>query len=190
MPILDAVLPEVAEYADDDFDDEPAVFQPSESASPEPPRLPPRNDNQRIVAFVRRTTWTDLIGGGLIVMLVAAIVAIVGILSNAGPNHLLSDSFSVFGYHVTGSTGTLFLFGIAIGAVAAIGLGLLLTGARRTSTRAHDVQRDARRFRRETAFINRERDARLDHQPPLHEGTELPETENHTMLGALRAKLR
>ena len=46
---------------------------------------------------------------GLIIVLVAAIVATIGVLSNAGPNHLLTDSFSLFGYHVTGSTGTLFL---------------------------------------------------------------------------------
>ncbi len=127
---------------------------------------------------------------GLIVMFVAVIVAIVGVLSNAGPNHLLSDSFSVFGYHVTGSTGTLFLFGIVVGAVAAIGLGLLLAGARRTAALAHDAQRDARRYRRETAFINRERDTQLDHQPPLLEGTQLPETDDRTMIGTLRAKLR
>jgi hypothetical protein len=34
----------------------------------------------------------------------------------------------VFGFHLTGSTGTLFLFGIAVGAVASPGLYLLLTG--------------------------------------------------------------
>ena len=65
---------------------------------------------------------------GLIVLLVAAIVATVGVLSNAGAAHPLTD-FSVFGYHLTGSTGTLFLFGIAVGAVASFGL-LLLAGAR------------------------------------------------------------
>jgi hypothetical protein len=58
---------------------------------------------------------------GLIDLLVAAIVAIVGVLSNAGAAHPLTD-FSVFGYHLTGSTGTLFLLGIAVGAVASLGL--------------------------------------------------------------------
>jgi hypothetical protein len=43
------------------------------------------------------------------------------VLSNAGAGHPLTD-FSVFGYHLTGSTGTLFLFGIAVGAVASLGL--------------------------------------------------------------------
>ena len=68
---------------------------------------------------------------GLIVLLAAAIV---GVLSNAWAGHPLTD-FSVFGYHLTGSTGTLFLFGIAVGAVASFGLCLLLASARRTASR-------------------------------------------------------
>src|ERR1700736_1164660 len=65
----------------------------------------------------------------LLVVAIAAIVAIVGLLSNAVAAHPPTD-FSVFGYHLTGSTGTLFLFGIAVGAVASFGLFLLLAGAR------------------------------------------------------------
>ncbi len=71
---------------------------------------------------------------GLIVLLAAAIVAIVGVLNNAWAGHPLTD-FSVFGYHLTGSTGTLFLFGIAVGAVASLGLCLLLASARRIASR-------------------------------------------------------
>jgi hypothetical protein len=58
---------------------------------------------------------------GVIVLLVAAIVTIVGVLSNARAAHPLTDNFAVFGYNLTGSAGTLFLFGIVVGAV-----GLLL----------------------------------------------------------------
>ena len=65
---------------------------------------------------------------GVIVLLVAAILAIVGVPSNAGGGPP-ADRFSVFGYHLTGSTGTLFLFGIAVGAVASLGLCLPLAGA-------------------------------------------------------------
>jgi hypothetical protein len=54
---------------------------------------------------------------GLIVLLAAAIG---GVLNNAGAGHPPTDS-SVFGYPLTGSTGTLFLFGIAVGAVASLG---------------------------------------------------------------------
>jgi hypothetical protein len=100
---------------------------------------------------------------GLIVLLTAAVVAIVGVLSNAGAAHPLTD-FSVFGYHLTGETGTLFLFGIAVGAVASLGVCLLLIGARRTASRAADARRAAARRRREMAFINRDRDTRLEHQ--------------------------
>ena len=73
-----------------------------------------------------------LVIGGLIVLLGAAIG---GVPSNAGAAHPLTD-FSVFGYHLTGSTGTLFLLGIAVGAVASLGLCLLLAGAPRTASRA------------------------------------------------------
>ena len=75
----------------------------------------------------------------LLVVAIAAIVAIVGLLSNAVAAHPPTD-FSVFGYHLTGSTGTLFLFGIAVGAVASLGLCLLLVGARRTASRAADAR--------------------------------------------------
>ena len=44
---------------------------------------------------------------GLIVLVVAVIVGFTGVLTNAGAAHPLTDSFAVFGYHVTGSTGTL-----------------------------------------------------------------------------------
>ena len=40
---------------------------------------------------------------GLIVLLLAVIVALMGVLGNTGPTHPLTESFSVFGYHVTGS---------------------------------------------------------------------------------------
>src|ERR1700738_2207311 len=88
---------------------------------------------------------------GLIILLVAAIVSIVGALSNTGTAHPLTENLSVFGYHVTGSTGSLFLFGIVVSAVALLGLSVLLAGARRTAGRA--------------------RDARLEHQQRADTGT-------------------
>jgi uncharacterized membrane protein YiaA len=60
-----------------------------------------------------------LIITGWIVLLVAAFVAIVGVLSNAGAAHPLTDR----GYHLTGSIGTMFLFGIMLGAVASLQRG-------------------------------------------------------------------
>src|ERR1700747_1023508 len=72
---------------------------------------------------------------GLVVLLAAVIVGFTGVLTNAGAAHPLTENFSLFGYHVTGSTGTLFLFGIVVGAVAMLGLCVLLAGARRTAGR-------------------------------------------------------
>ena len=43
------------------------------------------------------------------------------------------------GYHVTGTTGTLFLYVIVTGALAMVGLSMLLAGARRTSRRGREA---------------------------------------------------
>ena len=83
---------------------------------------------------------------GLVVLLVAVIVGFTGVLTNAGAAHPLTENFSVFGYHVTGSTGTLFLFGIVIGAVAMLGLSVLLAGARRTAGRGRDARHELERL--------------------------------------------
>src|ERR1700758_1159893 len=104
---------------------------------------------------------------GLIVLLVAGTFEIVGALSNGGAAHPLSERFSVFGYHVTGSTGSLFLFGTAVGAVALLGLSLLLAGVRRTAAR----RRQGARFQREMGVVNRDHDPRLEHQQRADEGT-------------------
>ena len=97
----------------------------------------------------------------VIVGLVVVIVGFTGVLTNAHP---LPENFAVFGYHVTGSTGTLFLFGIVVGAVAILGLSVLLAGARRTAGRGRDARHELKRSQRETAFLNQERDQRLEHQ--------------------------
>jgi hypothetical protein len=58
----------------------------------------------------------------------------------------------------------LFLFGIVVGAVAMLGLSVLLAGARRTAGRGRDTRDELKRSQRETAFLNQERDQRLEHQ--------------------------
>jgi hypothetical protein len=97
----------------------------------------------------------------VIVGLVVVMVGFTGVLTNAHP---LPENFAVFGYHVTGSTGTLFLFGIVVGAVAMLGLSVLLAGARRTAGRGRDSRHELKRSQRETAFLNQEREQRLEHQ--------------------------
>ncbi|WP_238888462.1 hypothetical protein [Mycobacterium sp. IDR2000157661] len=93
---------------------------------------------------------------GSIVLLAAVVVGMAGVLGNAGPAHSLTDGFAVFGYDVAGSTGTLFLFGIVVGAVAMLGMSAMLVGARRTASRGQDARRELVRVRRETAFLNRD----------------------------------
>jgi len=95
---------------------------------------------------------------GLIILVGAVIVGVAGVLSNEGSGHALTHGFAVFGYHVTGSTGTLFLAGIAVGAVALAGLTLLLAGARRTARRGRAARRGLRQSRQETAAVRQDRD--------------------------------
>ena len=102
---------------------------------------------------------------GLVVLLVAVVVGFMGVLTNAGAAHPLTENFAVFGYHVTGSTGTLFLVGIVVGAVAMLGLSVLLAGARRTAGRGRDARHELKRSQRETAFLNQDRDKLLERQP-------------------------
>ena len=99
---------------------------------------------------------------GLVILLAAVIIGVAGVLGNGGSGHALTHGFSVFGYHVTGSTGTLFLTGIVVGAAALAGLSLLLAGARRTSRRGRAARRGLRQSRRETATVSQDRDDLID----------------------------
>jgi hypothetical protein len=94
---------------------------------------------------------------GLVILVAAGIAGATGVLANGGHAHAVTH-FAVFGYHVTGSTGTLFLYGIVTGALALLGLSLLLAGARRTSRRGRDARRGLAQSRRETAAVSQERD--------------------------------
>jgi len=99
---------------------------------------------------------------GLIILVAAVVVGVAGILVNHGNGHALTDPFALFGYHVTGSTGTLFLYGIVVGAVGVAGLSLLLAGARRTSRRGRAARHGLRQSRQETAAVSRDRDDLID----------------------------
>jgi len=99
---------------------------------------------------------------GLIIFVAAVVVGVAGVLGNAASGHELTSGFSVFGYHVTGSTGTLFLYGIVVGAVAVLGLGLLLASARSTSRRGRAARSDLQEARRETDAVSRDRDDLID----------------------------
>jgi len=99
---------------------------------------------------------------GLVILIAAVVAGAAGVLSNSGSGHPLAHPFAVLGYHVTGSTGTLFLYGIVVGVLGLLGLSLLLTGARRTSRRGREARRGLRQSRRETAAVSHDRDDLLD----------------------------
>jgi hypothetical protein len=98
---------------------------------------------------------------GLVFLVAAVIAGVAGVLTNSGHAHAVTH-FAVFGYHVTGSTGTLFLYGIVIGALAMLGLSLLLAGARRTSRRGRDARRGLAQSHRENAAVRADRDDLID----------------------------
>src|ERR1035441_6563404 len=98
-----------------------------------------------------------------LVMVIAAVPAgVAGVLSNSGSGHPLTHPFAVFGYHVTGSTGTLFLYGIVVGALGLLGLSLLLAGARPPPRRGPQARRGLTQSRRETAAASQDRDDLID----------------------------
>ena len=99
---------------------------------------------------------------GLVILVAAVIAGVAGVLANSGSPHALTHGFAVFGYHVTGSTGTLFLYGIVVGAAGLLGLTLLLAGARRTSRRGSAARRGLKQSRRETAAATQARDDLID----------------------------
>src|ERR1700677_2146868 len=95
---------------------------------------------------------------GLIILIAAVVAGVAGVLANSGSGHPLTHHFAVFGYHVTGSTGTLFLSGIVVGILGMLGLSLLLAGARRTSRRGREARHGVTQSRRETATVTQDRD--------------------------------
>ena len=62
---------------------------------------------------------------GLVILVAAVIAGVAGVLANSGHAHAVTH-FAVLGYHVTGTAGTVFLYGIVAGALAVLGLSLLL----------------------------------------------------------------
>ncbi|MFD9084020.1 hypothetical protein [Streptomyces erythrochromogenes] len=97
---------------------------------------------------------------GLIILIAAVVVGLAGIFGNTGVGHELGagGDFSIFGFHATGSTGSLFLTGIVVGAVALLGLALVIMGARRSARRSAQSRRGRRASRREAVVVDRERD--------------------------------
>ncbi|MEW2086775.1 hypothetical protein [Streptomyces sp. NPDC005283] len=121
---------------------------------------------------------------GLIILIAAVAIGVAGVFTNDGSAHGLTGGFSVFGYDVTGSTGTLFLYGIVIGAAALLGLSLLVIGARRASRRSSLTRRRPTQSGRRTARADQERDDRI--QQPDTGRAEVPTDDRPAVTGERR----
>ncbi|MFI8387557.1 hypothetical protein [Streptomyces sp. NPDC085540] len=113
---------------------------------------------------------------GLIILIAAIIVGLAGVFGNTGAGHDLGvgGDFSIFGYHVTGSTGSLFLSGIIVGAAALLGLTLVMMGARRSARRSAQARRELGTSRREAAVVDRERDDLIKQRDDARAGAGTP----------------
>lgn len=100
---------------------------------------------------------------GLLILIVAVLVAIAGVMTNSGGGHPVGGAFTVFGHSVTGlSTGQLFLFGVVVGVIAMLGLSMLMGSfTRRLASSA--ARRELKGSRRETTQARADTD-RLSRQ--------------------------
>ena len=64
-----------------------------------------------------------MIVAGLVIVAVTVISGVAGVVANGGHTRAVAHS-AILGYHMTGSTGSVFLYGAAVGALAMLGLSL------------------------------------------------------------------
>lgn len=108
---------------------------------------------------------------GLVVLLAAAAVVVIGVLTNSGSSHALGD-FGIFGLHMNnGSTGMLFLYGVAAGVVGMLGL-TLLWGAFTRRIASGGMRRELKNTKRETENLRNDRD-RLNKELELERSNQL-----------------
>lgn len=116
---------------------------------------------------------------GLLVLIVAVSVAVAGVVGNSGAAHPTSDSFAIFGQHLGSlSTGQLFLYGIIVGAVAMLGLSMLL-GAFTRRLASHGARKQLKGSQQETSDVRADRD-RLAQQIQDEQGERLQATQSGT----------
>jgi hypothetical protein len=116
---------------------------------------------------------------GLVIVTVIVIAGVAGVLANGGHTDAVTH-FAVLGYHVTGSTGTVFLYGTVVGALAILGLSLLAADAGRNSRRGLAARASLAQSRRETAAVSQHRDDLIRQRDTTRAYTVLDEQRNYT----------
>ena len=116
---------------------------------------------------------------GLVIVAVTAIAGVAGLLANSGHAHAVTH-FALLGYHVTGSTGTVFLYGSVVGALAMLGLSLVAADAGRSSRRGLAARASLAQSRRETAAVSQDRDDLISQRDAARGYTVLDEQRNYT----------
>jgi hypothetical protein len=95
---------------------------------------------------------------GLLLLVGASVLAGAGIGANRGDPGSAPVSFDIFGYYPADSSNQLFAGGIALGAIAMLGLALIVVGLRRRAQVSTAVRRERRQSRRERRSLSKERD--------------------------------
>lgn len=88
---------------------------------------------------------------GLVILSISVLLAAMGFIVNT--NHPFDGDFALFGQHITGlTTGRLFLFGVIVGLVMALGMSVL-RGAFSRGIASRELQRELKKSMAETASV-------------------------------------
>jgi hypothetical protein len=104
---------------------------------------------------------------GLLILVAAVVVGVEAVADNSGGHHLLAGGFNLFGYHLHGSSGRLFVGGVIVGVVGLLGLMMLAVGARRSARMRRELTR-ARRDARSQRTVPQSRV--VEPEPELADG--------------------
>jgi hypothetical protein len=110
---------------------------------------------------------------------VTVVSGVAGILANSGHTHAVAHS-AILGNHMTGSAGSVFLYGTAVGALAMLGLSLLAASVGRSSRRGLAASVSLAQSRRETAAVTQHRDDLIMQRDTACAYTVLDEQRNYT----------
>jgi hypothetical protein len=95
---------------------------------------------------------------GIVLLLLAGIGVLAGALANSGSDHTIVDGFNILGMSVNGSSGKVFLYGAILGAVAMLGLNVLLAGLGRGLKNKVRHRKEVRNTRKREKALDKERE--------------------------------